>query len=166
MKIRDGHLYHGAALAQIVEHQQFTAINALKIAGRNSRSAYRINDSIVVYLKYATKPSERFNEYIFNFNQNNLDELQEISKHHSSIFITLVCYKDRQICCLPYKSLLELVRLRKQAKGKVESQYSVICVLKPKSSFRVNMNQPNSKGTYLTDDFKIKRRDFPNNLFR
>ena len=56
MKINDDHMYHGAALTQIAEHPQFTAINAFKHANRPSRSAFRINDDIGVYLKYASKP--------------------------------------------------------------------------------------------------------------
>jgi len=31
MNIDDNHMYHGAALIQIAEHPQFTAINSLKV---------------------------------------------------------------------------------------------------------------------------------------
>jgi hypothetical protein len=34
MKIADDHLYHGAALLQIAEHAQFTAINRLTTTKR------------------------------------------------------------------------------------------------------------------------------------
>ena len=43
MEIREEHLYHGAALNQIAEHEQFTAINTLKITANESRSAFRVN---------------------------------------------------------------------------------------------------------------------------
>ncbi len=33
MTIHDDHMYHGAALIQIAEHPQFTAINSLKLGG-------------------------------------------------------------------------------------------------------------------------------------
>lgn len=36
MKIHDDHLYHGAALTQIAEDDQFTAINALKLGGKTT----------------------------------------------------------------------------------------------------------------------------------
>lgn len=57
MKITDEHLYHGAALTQIAEHPSFTAINGIRIGGKLHRSAFRINDSIGVYFKYASKPT-------------------------------------------------------------------------------------------------------------
>ena len=56
MKISDGHLYHGSALLQIAEDPRFTAINSIEVAGKKSRSAYRINDSTGIFLKYASKP--------------------------------------------------------------------------------------------------------------
>ncbi len=62
MEIREEHLYHGAALNQIAQHKQFTAINALKLKTRTSRSSFRVNDDIAVYLKYCNKPKGRFRE--------------------------------------------------------------------------------------------------------
>lgn len=59
MQIRDEHLYHGAALNQIAEHKKFTAINVLKVKGKASRSAFRINAQTDVYLKYAKKNSRK-----------------------------------------------------------------------------------------------------------
>ena len=41
MKITNEHLHHGAVLNQIAEHRQFTAINALKVKGKVSRSAFK-----------------------------------------------------------------------------------------------------------------------------
>jgi hypothetical protein len=66
MKINDDHLFHGAALTQIAEHPQFTAINAVRFKGVLSRSAFRINDSLGVYLKYAQKPKQPAGDYIFH----------------------------------------------------------------------------------------------------
>ena len=57
MKIADDHMYHGAALLQIAEHPRFTAINSIEVSDQKSRSAYRINDNIGIFLKYASKPS-------------------------------------------------------------------------------------------------------------
>ena len=70
IKIRDEHLYHGAVLNQIAEHQRFTAINALKVKGKISRSAFKVNDDIGVYLKLSRKPKKgAFKEYQFTYNQ-------------------------------------------------------------------------------------------------
>lgn len=49
MKINDDHLYHGAALTQIVEHSQFAAINAFTVDGRISRSSFLVNNDIAVF---------------------------------------------------------------------------------------------------------------------
>jgi hypothetical protein len=69
MKIRDDHMYHGAALIQIAEHPQFTAINSMKVKAVKYENAYKINDDISVYLKYSTKPNKAFREYVFNFHK-------------------------------------------------------------------------------------------------
>ena len=55
MKIQDEHFYHGAVLNQIAEHEQFTAINALTVYGKKVKGAYKVNNDIAVYLKYASK---------------------------------------------------------------------------------------------------------------
>ena len=80
MQIREEHLYHGAALNQIADHEQFTAIHTLKFKDDESRSAFRVNDDITVYLKYCTKPSSSFGEYKFTFNNSHLQELRNIAK--------------------------------------------------------------------------------------
>ena len=64
MKINKEHLYHGAALNQIAEHEQFTAINTLEINEIRSRSAFKINQKISIYLKYCTKQNNN-KEYVF-----------------------------------------------------------------------------------------------------
>ena len=40
MKINDDHMFHGAALTQIAEHHQFTAINGIRIGKKLSRCAF------------------------------------------------------------------------------------------------------------------------------
>ena len=76
MKINDDHMYHGVALAQIAEHQQFTSIKAVRIDGDLSRSAFRINETIGVYLKYAADPKPLDHDYIFTFTDPNRNELR------------------------------------------------------------------------------------------
>jgi hypothetical protein len=51
-EIEDQHVYHGAALTQIAEDDEFTAINPLDLLGKRLNSAFRINDNIGIYLKY------------------------------------------------------------------------------------------------------------------
>ena len=58
MKIGNEHLYHGAVLNQIAEHPQFTAINALRVGGETSRSAFKINNDIAVYIHKIRDPTD------------------------------------------------------------------------------------------------------------
>ena len=44
----------------------------------------------------------------------------------ASTFIALVCVKDREIACLEYEQLLDLVARRKVSKGTSENQYVVL----------------------------------------
>jgi hypothetical protein len=165
MKIHDDHLYHGAALIQIAEHEQFTAINALKINGDVIRVAYRINDDIAVYLKYATKSTKPFNEYPFTFTKNHLDELAQISEANPKTFIGLICVKDRAICCITYSQLKSLVELRTKDKGKPEGQYVVLVTLPAGKSFRVYVNAAGMKKTKLGKELKVPRNAFPSSIF-
>jgi hypothetical protein len=165
MNIHDDHLYHGAALIQIAEHNQFTAINSLKINGEFVRVAYRINDDIAVYLKYASKPTKAFKEYPFTFTRNHLVELAAISAVNPRTFVALVCVKDRAICCISYTQLLALVSLREQAKGSPEDQYVVLVTLPAGKSFRVYVNVPGKKKTALGKMLKVPRNAFPNLIF-
>ncbi|MDX9964912.1 hypothetical protein [Desulfobacter postgatei] len=110
MKIHDDHLYHGAALIQVAEDKEFTAINSLKIGNKIHRTAYKINDKIALYLKYASNKTEPHNEYIFTFQKQHLKDLRSIFKIYPNTYISLVCVHDREICCL---SLYETLPLKK-----------------------------------------------------
>ena len=166
MKIREDQLWHGAALNQIAEHPQFTAINSLKVKGKVSRSAYKINHTIAVYLKYATAAKGTFCEYQFTFSEENLTELEDIAEIGDDVFVALVYGQDCEICCVPYATLRNLIRQRRRAAGYDEEQYAVLVTLKPKEAFRVYMNQPGKKKTYLSTPKKVARNRFPNDLFK
>jgi len=165
MKIRDDHLYHGAVLNQIAEHKQFTAINALKVKGRSSRSTFKVNDTIAVYLKYASKPLGRYKEYNFTFLKQHLSELRAINKVGNDLHLALICVKDREICCLLYSDFLDWINKRKEAFGKKEDQYTLLVTIKTGQAFRVYMNEPGKKGTYLSSPQKVARNRCPNALF-
>ena len=166
MEIREGHLYHGAALNQIADHEQFTAINTLKLKGDESRSAFRVNDDIAVYLKYSTEPKGSFKEYKFTFTNSHLQELKNIAKTEDKLHLVLVCVKDRHICCIPYKLLLSMIRERRAEKGRKEEQYQLLVTLKKSEAFRVYMNQPSRRKIILGKPRKVRRNAFPNSLFK
>ena len=69
---------------------------------QRSRSAYRINDTIGIFLKYASKPSAQ-DEYAFTFAASHLQELAAIAEQTANTFIALVCVKDREIACIHFQ---------------------------------------------------------------
>lgn len=164
MKINDDHLYHGAALTQIAEHPQFTAINAFRNGKRNSRSSFLINQNIVVFLKYAKNRTPRFKEYVFTFNKQQLKEINEINNRSKNAFIALVCVKDREICVISRAELLELIEERGKEKGSPEDTYTVLVVVPSGKSLRIYMNAPGERKKKLTEKI-ISRKSFPDRIF-
>ncbi|HEX9728624.1 MAG TPA: hypothetical protein VGA37_08975 [Gemmatimonadales bacterium] len=165
MKIDDDHLYHGSALIQIAEDPHFTAINSLQLPAGVCRSAYRINDNIGVYLKYASKPTPSHREYVFTFHAEHIKELEHIAKATTTAFLALVCVKAREVCCLPYAEFLSLVDMRRTAKGASEDQYVVLVTVPAKSKFRVYVNSPGRKNTMVGKPLLIARSAFPTRIF-
>ena len=165
MKIADDHMYHGAALLQIAEHPGFTAINSIEVSGQKSRSAYRINDNIGIFLKYASKPSRNLGEYAFTFTDAHLQELAEIDSQMVNTFIALVCVKDREIACLPLARLQKMVERRRKEKGALEEQYVVLVTAPEGKGLRAYVNWPDTKKTILGKELIIKRQAFPDALF-
>ena len=166
MKIDDDHLYHGAALIQIAEHPQFTAINSLTVKDKVVRAAYKINNEIAVYLKYAAKPHGSYKEYVFTFHKDHLETIVELSSTNPKMFIALVCVKERQICCLSAGELNEMIGHRKAASGGEEDQYTILVTIPAGKSIRVYMNQPGRRKRMLKETKLIVRRNaFPDVLF-
>ena len=166
MKIQDEHLYHGAVLNQIAEHEQFTAINTMTIFGKTMKGAYRVNDDTAVYLKYARRPRGSYDEYMFTFHQSNLSELASINRAGNNLHLALVCVQDREVCCIPYGILMDLIEKREELYSGTESQYTLLITLPENKSFRVNMNAPGVKGEYVDAPIKIPRNACPHALFR
>lgn len=165
MKIHDDHLFHGAALIQIAEHKQFTAINSLIVGGEKHRSAYMINDHIGVYLKYGANPNGTFNEYTFTFNTDHLKSLEQIKNKVESLFLVLVCVQGREICGISYEEFLELVERRRKKRGEEEDQYTLKLTVPAGKSMRVYVDFPGQKKTILGKPIVVPRNRFPNILF-
>jgi hypothetical protein len=165
MTIDDDHLYHGAALIQIAEDPQFTAINSLALPSGVSRSAYRINDSIAVYLKYASKPKGAVKEYQFTFTKEHLDELEAISEVAPDLFVALVCVQAREICCLTYAQLNQLIGYRRTDVGHDEDQYVVLVTMPKGKSFRAYVNAAGVRNRFTGKQLIIARNAFPGSIF-
>jgi hypothetical protein len=164
MRINDDHMYHGAALTQIAEHPAFTAINAFKINGDKSRCAFRVNDAIGTYIKYASEPKGKHGEYLFTFQQAHLDELAKLREKSGRVFAVLVCIKDKEICVLSQAELDKLIAIRRKWFGEPEEQYQIIVTAEANKQFRVYVNAPGVKGMKM-GEIKVKRKAFPEVLF-
>ena len=164
MHIQDEHLYHGAALNQIAEHERFTAINSLKMGGKTSHNAFRINDEVSLYPKYCKNPTGRYKEYKFTFTEGQLDEIARIHDNGDALYIALVCVKDREICCISYATLNDLIAKRHAAAGNNENQYQLLVTLNPRQAFRLYVNSPGQQGITLGRVI-IPRKRFPDMLF-
>ena len=165
MNIDDNHMFHGAALIQIAEHPQFTAINSVHLGENLLRCSFRINDSIGIHLKYAREPRAPFNEYVFNFGKKAKQELQKLQEISESVFIAFVCVKDRQICCISQEEFCEWLNRRQIALGKNEKVSTFLVRVPSGKSMRVNMNQPGKKGRYLGKTQIVARNRYPKVLF-
>ena len=165
MKLRDDHLYHGAALIQVAEHTKFTAINSLKIGKDTYTNAYRVNDDVAVYLKYATNPKKSYSEYVFTFQTDQLDSLKEIAGHCKSTYLALVCVKDREVCCISYKELCDLIRARKNKKGSEEEQYAILVTAPTGKNLRVYVNAPGVRGQTIGEPLLVPRNRYPDVIF-
>jgi hypothetical protein len=164
MKIRLEHQNIGAAVMQIAEHDQFTAINALKLNGKAISNAFLINSHIAVLCKYATEPN-RTGEYVFTFSEDQMQTLSQLLPKHESLFFGLVCVEGSEVCCLSKAQFEELLGYRKESAGKNESQYAILVTIKAGASFRVCVNAAGKKGKYAGNQLTIPRKAFPDAMF-
>ena len=165
MKIRDDHMFHGAALIQIAEHPRFTAINSLVVGKKKSRDAYRINNNSGVALKYANKLTRAYREHTFTFTRSNLRELKQISKAVKRLFIAMVCVKGKEICCISHDDLTKIVNERFKITGKKENQYVLLVRVIDGKKLRLYQNFPGKRKKIIKPERLVSRNAFPKMLF-
>ncbi|WP_422035172.1 hypothetical protein [Reyranella sp.] len=164
MKIDDDHMYHGAALIQIAEHPEFTAINSAKLKGVVQENTFQVNQSVAIHLKYASKPNKAHSEYVFTFHKHHLQMLKALEQKSDKVFIGLVCVEARQICCISHRELEDLIATREAKKGAPEDQYTLLVTVPSGKQFRVYMNAPGQKKTSI-GSFTVPRNAFPGCIF-
>lgn len=164
MKIRLEHQNIGAAVMQIAEHEQFTAINALKLNGKPISNAFLINSHVAILCKYASEPNGN-DEYVFTFSEDQMKTLASLLPKHDSLFFGLVCVEGSEICCLTKAEFEELLGYRRASADKLESQYAILVTIKAKSSFRVYVNAAGKKGKYAGKQLTVARKAFPDVMF-
>ena len=72
-----------------------------------------------------------------------------------------MCVKDREIACLPFARLQELVERRRKKKGTPEEQYVVLVTAPEGKGLRAYVNWPDRKKTILGKELIIKRPGLP-----
>ena len=164
MKIHDDHMYHGAALTQVAEHPRFTAINAFSYAGHSSRSGFLVNHDVGIYLKYATKKTKRFGEFIFTFSAEHIAEIDALAKKAEKVFLVFVCVQAKEICCLRRTELVSLIAQRELARAAPEDIHTVLVTVETGKSCRVYMNVPGERKKKL-GEIIVPRNRFPDAIF-
>ncbi|HEU0123583.1 MAG TPA: hypothetical protein VFQ91_23835 [Bryobacteraceae bacterium] len=167
MHINNDHMYHGAALTQIADRPEFKAINAFD--DLKARGAFRINNDVAIYIKHAAAPTKTVHaEYLFGFSANNCADVRELENRCKKVFVVLVCVHDKEICVITSAQFNKLIADRKRdylsAYGKDEAQPTILVTARPRSQFRVYVNQAKKKGA-LIGELKVARNDFPSLLF-
>ncbi len=165
MKIHDDHMYHGAALIQIAEDGNFTAINSQRVRGQIVRAAYKVNDHISVYFKHAVKPTPKFKEFVFTFTSENIKTIRALAGANDRAFIAMVCVTAREVCLISTDQLNNLLIARQKAYGGVENQYTVLVTAPANKGMRVYMNEPGRRKMILGKELIARRSSFPSDLF-
>jgi len=163
MKIRLEQKNIGAALMQIAEHPQFTAINALKINGEVVNNGFLVNNNIAVFCKYASEPNDT-GEYVFTFTQEHISNIKKAKKNYN-VFLALICVEDGEICQITDNQLETLIQNRKTSAKKEEEQYTILVTMKSGTRFRVYVNAAGRRGRFAGEKIIVARRAFPDNIF-
>lgn len=158
-------MYHGAALTQVAEHPQFTAINAFQHKSNTSRCGFVINNDIGIYIKYATKKRKPFDEFVFTFTKDHIVELNALIQKAGKAFIVFVCVEAEEICCISQREFKDLIAARRAKCGHDEDAYAVLVTVQPGKSCRVYMNVPGAKKISLGEK-TVARNRFPNAIFQ
>lgn len=164
MKIRTEHKYIGAALMQIAEHDQFTAINAMKIKGEKISNAFKINNNTGILCKYASEPNAG-GEYLFTFHQEHISSITTIAEHHEHAFIVLVCIEDAEICILSIEEFNTLIENRNKSAGQTEESYQILVTAEQGISLRAYVSAAGKKRKIAGKKLTIARKAFPTIIF-
>lgn len=132
MEIQKKHLYHGCALAQIVEHRGFTSLHVDKSVDKASDSYghYRINEATHLFIKYRRKGKDA-QEWGFSFKAEEVKRILQCSKKATWCFVALVC-APQEICLLDMQQLRQLISFHEDI-----SDQRITASLKPRCGFAV-----------------------------
>lgn len=166
MKIRTEHQHLGAALMQIAENDNFTAINPLRLNGGNVNNAFLINADTCVFLKYGQEPKTT-GEYQFTFTADQLQSVEAAGQHYQKqkVFVGLVCVEAQEICCLDALQFDVMIAARVKTANATEDSYQVLVTAPDGKSLRAYTNASGRKGIIAGKETVISRNRFPGCLF-
>ncbi len=144
--IKEFEFFHGAVLSKLIREEKFC--DTLTKFNSESNSSFIFNEQIGIYIKYSTK---RMSPWNFTFMKAHQDEIREMKKSLSEVFVVLVC-NDDGIVCLSYSELKKVLD---------ENHEDVEWI----SASRKNGGMYSIKGKDGELPKKIAVNDFPNKLF-
>jgi hypothetical protein len=144
MKVQEQHVYHGIALAQIVRHQSFKALNS----GSAKHGHYLINSNRHVLIKYRKNDG---NSWRFTFQPSEIAAIRKIRAKSQFTFVCLVC-GNVTVCALLFHEIETLLSFAE------EDQQSITVDYPAGASLRV-------RGTNGELPHTIRHNDFPQKLF-
>lgn len=143
--IREVEFYHGAALARLCR-KSLDESHSIQHHGA-SRSAYILDDTVALYVKHSTK---RMSPWPFSFAREHQEEIAQLGRDYSAIFVVLVCGSDG-IACL---SEAELQRV-------LDDDYRAMEWVKAARRSREKYSITGSDGRKL---FKVGDNEYPSKV--
>lgn len=144
MKIQEKHTFHGAALAQIVEHPSFKALNTAS----SHYGHYRVNTDKQVFVKYRTGDGSPW-QFVFSS-----DEMRKLRRAHQSeddTYLCLVC-GSTTVCALNQEETDTVLDMAKNNTQSITVEVPQGC------SCRVRGSGGQLRGT-------VPHNSFPNKVF-
>lgn len=105
MKIQELDIFHGAALAQIVKHNSFKALNRAS----TGYGHYKVNSDRHIFIKYSKSNNTPWR---FVFQLHDLNSIQSATSSGDHVFLCLVCGKVT-ICALTQDEFSEIIDFNK-----------------------------------------------------
>ncbi len=145
MKIQKHDLYHGAALAQIVKHDSFKALNRAS----NKFGHYLVNTDRHVFIKHRTN---RKSPWQHTFSPDEVQAIADAIAERKKVWLCLVC-GEATICALTRREIKVLLDLNGN------SQQFITIKVPSGGSCRANGSKGTLKGT-------IPHNSFPGKIFK
>lgn len=144
LKVQEQDIYHGIALAQIVRHESFKALNSAS----EKQGHYMVNSDRHLLVKYRTTEGP---SWVFTFRPEEISALRAMSQKSQLVYLCLVCGYET-VCALDFEEIKILLS------PKAAEQQSITVDAPPNASLRV-------RGTLGELDKTVPHNAFPKKIF-